>query len=106
LPTSISTGTDLVTGRERRVDIVVLGAGSATSSFVSALRGSPSVVVFEHDLVGGECPYDACIPSKSLLHDGAVGRAWSTASGRRRDLIDHRDDRRHATALLSTRATA
>ena len=87
-------------GREVRADIVVLGAGSATASFVSALTGEPSVVVFEPDLVGGECPYDACIPSKALLHDGAAGRAWSTASARRRQLIDHRDDRRHAEALI------
>jgi pyruvate/2-oxoglutarate dehydrogenase complex dihydrolipoamide dehydrogenase (E3) component len=88
-----------VAKRDVRADIVVLGAGSATSSFVSALEGSPTVVVFEPSLVGGDCPYDACIPSKSLLHDGAVGRAWSTASRRRLELIDHRDDERHAAAL-------
>jgi pyruvate/2-oxoglutarate dehydrogenase complex dihydrolipoamide dehydrogenase (E3) component len=92
-----------VSRRERaeiRADIAVLGAGSATASFVGAVGGAASVVVFEPELVGGECPYDACIPSKSLLHDGAIGRAWSTASERRRDLIDHRDDARHVAALL------
>jgi pyruvate/2-oxoglutarate dehydrogenase complex dihydrolipoamide dehydrogenase (E3) component len=88
------------TTRERHADIVVIGAGSATAAFVRALSGSPSVVVFEPELVGGECPYDACIPSKSLLYDGSVGRSWSTASARRRALIDHHDDQRHAEALL------
>ncbi|MAT06608.1 MAG: hypothetical protein CL424_16335 [Acidimicrobiaceae bacterium] len=86
--------------RSRSADIVVIGAGSATTSLVNALDGTPSVVVFEPSLVGGDCPYDACIPSKALLHDGALGRAWSTASSRRRALIDHRDDTRHAESLL------
>lgn len=90
-----------MTPRTRRADIVVIGGGSATMSFVSALDGDPSVVVFEPSLVGGQCPYDACIPSKGLLHDGSVGRSWSTASTRRRELIDHRDDAGHAEALLA-----
>lgn len=83
----------------RRFDIAVIGGGSAATALVGALDGDPSVVVFEPGLVGGECPYDACIPSKGLLHDGAVGRSWSTASARRRDLIDHRDDGAHVEAL-------
>ena len=45
-----------------------------------ALDGDPSVVVFEPSLVGGHCPYDACIPSKALLHDGSIGRSWNSQS--------------------------
>lgn len=86
--------------RRRSVDIAVIGAGSATTAFVDALTGDPSVVVFEPALVGGECPFDACIPSKGLLHDGSRGRSWSTASDRRRSLVAHRDDDAHAEALL------
>jgi pyruvate/2-oxoglutarate dehydrogenase complex dihydrolipoamide dehydrogenase (E3) component len=90
--------------RHERADIAVLGAGSAASALVRALDGDPTVVVFEPGLVGGACPYDACIPSKSLLHDGAIGRAWSTASDRRRELIHHRDDTSHAAAIERTGA--
>lgn len=85
----------------RRADIAVLGAGSATASFVRALRGDHDVVVFEPDLVGGECPYDACIPSKGLLHDGRVGRSWEQAGRRRRDLVHHRDDSAHVEPLIA-----
>jgi len=89
-----------VSRSERSADIAILGGGSATSALVNALHGDPSVVVFEPGLVGGSCPFDACIPSKSLLHDAAVGRSWRTASERRLDLTDHRSDTRHAEGLL------
>lgn len=83
-----------------RADIAVIGAGSATSSLIAALDGQPSVVVFEDDLVGGECPYDACIPSKALLHDGRSGRSWQAAAARRRELVHHHDDTSHAESLV------
>jgi len=86
--------------RRRRADVAIIGAGSASTALVNALEGDPSVVVFEPDLVGGECPFDACIPSKGLLHDGNIGRSWATAADRRRALVHHRDDRSHADALV------
>ena len=86
--------------RRRQADVAVIGAGSATTALVDALQGDPSVVVFEPGLVGGECPYDACIPSKGLLHDGTVGRSWATAAQRRRELVHHRHDEQHVDALL------
>jgi pyruvate/2-oxoglutarate dehydrogenase complex dihydrolipoamide dehydrogenase (E3) component len=49
---------------------VVLGAGSTGEAFVATLRRlapDAQVVVVEHELVGGECSYWACIPSKTLL---------------------------------------
>jgi pyruvate/2-oxoglutarate dehydrogenase complex dihydrolipoamide dehydrogenase (E3) component len=51
-------------------NIVVLGAGATGESFVSALRrlnGEAEITVVERELVGGECSYWACIPSKTLL---------------------------------------
>jgi len=90
----------LPAGRESiDADIAVIGAGSATNALVHALTGAPSVVVFEGALVGGTCPFDACIPSKSLIHDGAIGRSWSTAGERRRELVHHHDDESHAASL-------
>jgi pyruvate/2-oxoglutarate dehydrogenase complex dihydrolipoamide dehydrogenase (E3) component len=50
--------------------VVVLGAGVAGESFVAALRRldpDAQVTIVEQELVGGECSYFACIPSKTLL---------------------------------------
>jgi pyruvate/2-oxoglutarate dehydrogenase complex dihydrolipoamide dehydrogenase (E3) component len=49
--------------------VVVLGAGATGEAFVSALRklDDAEITVVEHELVGGECSYWACIPSKTLL---------------------------------------
>jgi pyruvate/2-oxoglutarate dehydrogenase complex dihydrolipoamide dehydrogenase (E3) component len=50
--------------------VIVLGGGVAGESFAAALRRhDPEVPItlVERDLVGGECSYWACIPSKTLL---------------------------------------
>jgi pyruvate/2-oxoglutarate dehydrogenase complex dihydrolipoamide dehydrogenase (E3) component len=50
--------------------VVVLGAGATGEAFVGGLRrldAQAEIAVVEHELVGGECSYWACIPSKTLL---------------------------------------
>jgi pyruvate/2-oxoglutarate dehydrogenase complex dihydrolipoamide dehydrogenase (E3) component len=50
--------------------IVVLGGGSSGEHFVGALRrldGEAKVTVVERRLVGGECSYWACMPTKTML---------------------------------------
>jgi pyruvate/2-oxoglutarate dehydrogenase complex dihydrolipoamide dehydrogenase (E3) component len=50
--------------------VVVLGGGVAGESFIAALRRLDKevrITLVEHELVGGECSYWACIPSKTLL---------------------------------------
>ena len=50
--------------------VVVLGAGVTGEAFAAALRRlapDAEIVVVEQELVGGECSYWACIPSKTLL---------------------------------------
>lgn len=50
--------------------IVVLGGGSSGEHFVGALRrldGASKVTVVERRLVGGECSYWACMPTKAML---------------------------------------
>jgi pyruvate/2-oxoglutarate dehydrogenase complex dihydrolipoamide dehydrogenase (E3) component len=50
--------------------VVVLGGGSSAEAFVAALRRHDTesrVTMVERELVGGECTYWACMPSKTLL---------------------------------------
>ncbi len=51
-----------------RFDVVVLGAGPGGRGAASKLVGAgKSVAMLEGELVGGECPFWACIPTKGLL---------------------------------------
>ena len=51
-----------------RYDVVILGAGPGGRGAASKLVGAgKSVAMLEGELVGGECPFWACIPTKGLL---------------------------------------
>jgi dihydrolipoamide dehydrogenase len=54
-------------------DVVVIGAGPAGETAAGRCAASGlSVVLVERELVGGECSYWGCIPSKTLLRPGDV----------------------------------
>lgn len=64
-----------------RFDVVVIGAGPAGEVAVSRLaRQGLKPALVEREMVGGECGYWACIPSKTLLRPVEVvaeaGRTW------------------------------
>ncbi len=96
-------------------DVVVLGAGTAGESIAkNVVRGGRTVALVESARVGGECPYVACMPSKSLLRSAAArhqatrvvelgaaaaplpvddpAAAFARAVARRDEVAHHRDD--------------
>jgi len=97
--------------------IVVLGGGSSGEHFVGALRRLDTdarVTVVERRLVGGECSYWACMPTKTMLRapelvasarhsDGAI--TVSEVDVRRifawRDRVAERDDSSQVEWLTS-----
>jgi pyruvate/2-oxoglutarate dehydrogenase complex dihydrolipoamide dehydrogenase (E3) component len=102
------------------VHIVVLGGGSSGEHFVGALRrldGDSRVTVVERRLVGGECSYFACMPTKTMLRapelaaaarhsDGAleVGRLDPQRIYAWRDWVAERDDTSQVEWLASQNA--
>lgn len=81
-------------------DLVVIGAGAVGENVADrAVQGGLSVLIVEGELVGGECSYWACMPSKALLRAGSVLRAAHAVPGARAAITGGID----AAAVLASR---
>jgi pyruvate/2-oxoglutarate dehydrogenase complex dihydrolipoamide dehydrogenase (E3) component len=73
-------------------DVIVIGAGPTGENVAGrAARGGLTTVVVESELVGGECSYWACMPSKALLRPAAAvaeAAAVRGVSGARLDVAE------------------
>ncbi|MER3389518.1 MAG: NAD(P)/FAD-dependent oxidoreductase [Microcella sp.] len=65
-------------------DIVVIGAGAVGENVADrVVQGGLTALIVESELVGGECSYWACMPSKALLRSASALRAAHAVGGAR-----------------------
>src|SRR5437868_2206975 len=98
--------------------VLVLGGGSTGEHFVGALRrldDDVELTLVERRLVGGECSYWACMPTKTMLRAVELVAATLIAPGLRpagldvpatlrwRDVVAERDDTSQAAWLADRR---
>jgi pyruvate/2-oxoglutarate dehydrogenase complex dihydrolipoamide dehydrogenase (E3) component len=63
-------------------DVIIIGAGAVAENVADrAVQGGLTAVLIESELVGGECSYWACMPSKALLRSGIALRAAQNVEG-------------------------
>jgi dihydrolipoamide dehydrogenase len=87
-------------------DVVVFGGGTAGVHVATQVaRAGRTAAVVEAGLVGGESPYLACMPSKSLLLSARRGEAWEHAVARRDEVTGHLDDAAAAARLAESGVT-
>ncbi|MGO1637440.1 MAG: FAD-dependent oxidoreductase, partial [Ancrocorticia populi] len=83
-------------------DLIVIGGGAVGENVADyATQQGLQVAIVESELVGGECSYWACMPSKALLRSGNALRAARRLPGTREAVTGELDVR----AVLERRTT-
>ena len=69
---------------DKRYDVILIGGGAVAENVADrAVQGGLTAVLIESELVGGECSYWACMPSKALIRSGIALRAAQRVGGAR-----------------------
>ena len=86
-------------------DVVVIGSGPAGENVADrVIKAGLSAVIIESGLVGGECSYWACMPSKALLRPGEALRMVRRVPGAREAVtgeIDLAESLKRRDAMIS-----
>ncbi|GAA2189653.1 dihydrolipoyl dehydrogenase family protein [Micromonospora lupini] len=81
-------------------DVIVIGAGPVGENVADrVVRGGLAAAIVERELVGGECSYWACMPTKALLRSASALRAARQLPGAREAVTGDLD----AAAVLARR---